>query len=246
MRAIFATPWSFFNRFSPKLSDMNSAPESCADTGVDSLDRVKAALLENPDWLADDADLHALAQAACGNVVDLEAAAIKRLERRARKIADAHRSLRAVARANLAVQSQIHACALSVMDAASARELDDLLAGPLPARLGLDYAAALIEGEVPPNLSAIRTVREGLTDETLGRTRTEMLGRVARGRPELFGEAGSGLRSQALVRIAPSGRTGLFVLGSRDPHAFGENQGTELVNFLARVIERRLGAWTQR
>ncbi len=213
------------------------------DTDGASLARVKAALLDHPEWLAEDGELHALARAACGNVVDLQGASVRRVERRARMIADTHRRLRAVARANLAVQAQIHACALSIMDAASARALDDLLDGPLPARLGLDRAAVLVEADTPPGLMAIRSAPAGLTDSEIGRTRGEALGRIARGKPDIYGDDAADLRSQALVRLDIAGRTGLLALGSRDPDVFSEHQGVELVHFLARVIERRLAAW---
>ena len=56
-------------------------------------------------------------------------------------------------------------------------------------------------------------------------------------------------RSQALIRIQVSEDTpaGLLAFGSRDPEMSHSGQGTELVCFLARVIERSIGhGWTCR
>jgi len=38
---------------------------------------------------------------------------------------------------------------------------------------------------------------------------------------------------------------GMLALGSRDPLLFQELQGTELVNFLARAVERSLRFWLE-
>ena len=61
----------------------------------------------------------------------------------------------------------------------------------------------------------------------------------------LFG-AGAGLvRSQALVRLNVS--TGappcLLALGSREPDMFHSGMRTELISFLARVLERCIRSW---
>ncbi len=223
---------------------MNTASHIDAATDEAELAAVKSALFSNPGWLADDPELNALARAACGNVIDLEAASIKRVEKRARLIADTHRKLRAVARANLVVQAQIHSCVLSVLDCATPRALDDLLDGSLAGRIGLDRAAVLLEGETPAGCLAIRHAPDGFVDGEIGKTRSEQLGRIVRGKTDIYGDDAADLRSQALLRLSVHGRTGLFALGARDPHAFTETQGTELVNFLARVIERRLTEWT--
>jgi hypothetical protein len=225
---------------------MNTAPQIQHDTDEAGFASVKSALLQNPEWLAEDSELNALARAACGNVVDLQAASIKRVERRARLIADTHRKLRAVAHANLAVQAQIHSCVLSVLSCRSARALDDLLDGALPGRIGLDRAAVLVEGEVPPGLMAIRRTPDGTVNAELGHTRNEALGRITHGAADIYGDEASDLRSQALLRLEIGGRQGLLALGSRDPHVFSETQGTELVSFLARVIERRLAEWVDK
>ena len=58
----------------------------------------------------------------------------------------------------------------------------------------------------------------------------------------VFGAAAGLVRSAALARIRPNGAipAGLFALGSRTEDAFHSGQGSELVQFLARVVENRL------
>jgi uncharacterized protein YigA (DUF484 family) len=61
----------------------------------------------------------------------------------------------------------------------------------------------------------------------------------------LFGERIGEIKSMALVRMAlwePS-RQGLLAFGSADPEGFTADMGTELVAFLARVVERTAERW---
>jgi len=65
------------------------------------------------------------------------------------------------------------------------------------------------------------------------------------GDPELFGPGAGLVRSQALIRLQISSETpeGLLAFGSREPDMFHQGQGTELVCFLARVVERCIRSW---
>ncbi|OYX68549.1 MAG: hypothetical protein B7Y81_16540 [Caulobacter sp. 32-67-35] len=61
----------------------------------------------------------------------------------------------------------------------------------------------------------------------------------------LFGDKLDHIRSMALVRMAlwePS-RQGILAFGSSDPEAFTPDMGSELVAFLARVVERTAERW---
>src|SRR5258708_2283139 len=61
----------------------------------------------------------------------------------------------------------------------------------------------------------------------------------------LFGERAEGIQWMAMVRMAiwePS-RQGLLAFGSTDAEGFTEDMGTELVAFLARVVERTAERW---
>ena len=63
--------------------------------------------------------------------------------------------------------------------------------------------------------------------------------------PEIFG-AGAGLvHSEALLRLDIGGKApdALLALGSRCDGAFDDGQGTELLGFLARVLEICFRGW---
>ena len=61
----------------------------------------------------------------------------------------------------------------------------------------------------------------------------------------LFGERKAEVRSMALVRMAvwEPARQGLLAFGSADPEGFTPDMGSELVAFLARVVERTAERW---
>jgi len=66
-----------------------------------------------------------------------------------------------------------------------------------------------------------------------------------RGARTIFGSAASLVRSDALLRlkISPAAPAGLLALGSRKENRFHPGQGTELLGFLARALERSIRAW---
>jgi uncharacterized protein YigA (DUF484 family) len=65
------------------------------------------------------------------------------------------------------------------------------------------------------------------------------------GDPRLYGPAARLVKSQALLRLTMPGETpdALLAFGSRDPLLFQDGQGTELIGFLADVVERLLRRW---
>jgi len=68
---------------------------------------------------------------------------------------------------------------------------------------------------------------------------------VASGDRQVFGPSAGLVRSQALIRLAPSKGSppGLLALGCRDGGKFHSGQGTELLQFLCRLLERLFRTW---
>ena len=63
--------------------------------------------------------------------------------------------------------------------------------------------------------------------------------------PAIFGSAASLIASQAIVRldISPDAPPALLAFGSRDRSRFHSGQATELLQFLARVLEKLIRVW---
>jgi uncharacterized protein YigA (DUF484 family) len=61
----------------------------------------------------------------------------------------------------------------------------------------------------------------------------------------IYGGGANLVQSQALLRVDISMDTppAILAFGSRDPKMFQPGQGTEMVSFMARVVERAFRSW---
>lgn len=215
---------------------------------------VCAYLRSHPDFLAKNADLvHHLTPPALDRgrgVVDLQAFMVDRLRGEVRLLKDQQRELIGTTRANLNSQNRIHAAVLFLLDAQSFEQLIETITTDLAVLLDLDVACLVVEsnGFDTPHVhtSGVRVIEAGAIADRLGRADV-VLNNDIQGDPEIYG-AGAGLvRSEALIRIQVSSETpeGMLAFGSREPDTFHNGQGTELVGFLARVIERVIRGWLE-
>ncbi len=161
---------------------------------------------------------------------------------------DQHREMKSTTRAKINNNNTINSAYLILLDARTFEQLIQTITTDLAVLLDLDVAALVVEvngGERPHvHTTGVRVVEAGTVDGWLGK-RGVMLYSDLYGDPAIFGGAAGLVRSQALIRIQVSEDTpaGLLAFGSRDPEMFHSGQGTELVCFLARVIERSIRAW---
>ena len=208
--------------------------------------QLRAILMEHPDIVREDAELfsHIVGGSSEGGVVDLAAAAREKLITELRQVKAINASIVETARANLAIQSQIHTAILALLEVDSLAALDSKMSSRLTGALGVDTCRVLIEGHAPlPDGTSILACAEGFVGEILGE-KVERLGLVDPDTAhEVYGQQGARMRSQAIVRLDFQGRDGLFALAARDPQLFQFGQGTELLNFLARAIERLVIQW---
>ncbi len=213
---------------------------------------VAAFLRDNPDFLSQRPDLVAhlvppLADRGNG-VVDLQHFMVRRLQNEVGRLQDQQRELVTTTRANVNNQNRVHAAVLFLLDATSFEHLIQTITTDLAVLLDLDVAALVVEAagpEIPHvNRSGVQVWETGAIGTLMGK-RDVVLRGGAQGLPEIYG-AGAGLvRSEALVklRISSEAPTGLLALGSREPDMFHPGQGTELLTFLARVVERCIRGW---
>ena len=209
-------------------------------------DEVRRFLSDNPGFLTGDTALMAelgLKPDAANNVVEFGPAALARVHEAHKRESSARKHIEATARANFAAQAQTHGAVVDLLDARNhadlARRVDEL------AQLRFGLAAGVVALEGPERTPAgWRTLVEGGIDAVVGHQRVALMGfqPTALG---LFGERAPQIRSMAMVRMAiwEPARQGLLAFGSADENGFTADMGTELVAFLARVVERTAERW---
>ena len=207
---------------------------------------VRRFLSDNPEFLTgDDGLLNELGlKVAAGNVVDFGPAALARVHAAHQREATQRIQIEETARANFSAQAQTHGAVVDLLDARNhsdlARRVDDLAC----ARFGL--AAGVIALETDDRVPAgWRMLVESQVDMILGGPQRLARMGFAPTALGLFGDRAEAIKSMAMVRMAmwePS-RQGLLAFGSADPEGFTEDMGTELVAFLARVVERTAERW---
>ena len=215
-------------------------------SGQLDIEMIREFLMRNPDFVREDAELFARVteSPSAEGVIDIGNAAREKLVGELRQYKALNEGIVETARANLAIQSQIHAAVLGLLEVDSLAGLDRKISSRLTGALGVDVCRVLIEGHAPlKSAESILGASEGMVAGVMGE-RVELLGAVDAERAhEIYGQQGARMRSQAIVRLDFHGHDGLFALAARDPHLFQFGQGTELLNFLARVTERLIVQW---
>jgi len=206
---------------------------------------VRRFLSDNPDFLREDDGLlgELGLKVAAGNVVDFGPAVMARVHAAHQREATQRQQVEETARANFSAQAQTHGAVVDLLDSRNhsdlARRVDELAQN----RFGLAAGVIALEADQPP--AGWRMLVEGQVDMILGgQQRLARMG-FAPTALGLFGDRGEAIKSMAMVRMAlwePS-RQALLAFGSTDELGFTEDMGTELVAFLARVVERTAERW---
>jgi uncharacterized protein YigA (DUF484 family) len=218
---------------------------------------IAAWLRANPDFFRRHPDLmvgltppardFAEAQEGGGEIVDLQHVMLTRLQAEVGRRDRACNELIDAGRSNLQSQARIHDAVLALLGARSLDHLIERIATDLPAILDIDASALCLEnGEVPRTTpDGIRVLPANTIDTLLGGDKAVRLRANVSGDIRLFGESAGLVRSDTLLRlkIREGMPHALLVLGSRDPGRFNPKQGTELLVFLAHVMEYVIRAW---
>ena len=215
-------------------------------------EQVAAYLRAHPDFLAQRTDLiedlMPPSRHRGGSVVDFQHFMLERLRADNGRLREQRQELVNIARNNLNHQGRVHAAVLSLLEAQTFEQLIQVITVDLSVLLDVDVTMLIVESngtDVPHvHKSGVRVVEPGSVDSWIGSKET-LLRNNTQGDPEIYGAAAGLVRSEALLRLRISSETpvGLLAFGSRDPGALNEGQGTELISFLARTIERCIQAW---
>jgi uncharacterized protein YigA (DUF484 family) len=206
---------------------------------------VRRFLSDNPDFLREDDGLlgELGLKVAAGNVVDFGPAVMARVHAAHQREATQRQQVEETARANFSAQAQTHGAVVDLLDSRNhsdlARRVDELAQN----RFGLAAGVIALEADQPP--AGWRMLVEGQVDMILGSPQRLARMGFAPTALGLFGDRAEAIKSMAMVRMAlwePS-RQALLAFGSSDELGFTEDMGTELVAFLARVVERTAERW---
>ncbi|MGR3723176.1 DUF484 family protein [Abyssibius alkaniclasticus] len=220
-------------------------------------DTLKAAILEHPEAVLADADvLRALIGAqdkADRNVVDLRARFLAELEGQLGSLENTHRTVVAAAYENLSGTNQVQRAVLTLLEPDSFAGLLDALQRDLPPILGIDVVRLCLESgaqdvDLPhPVITPMKpgTIRVAATGSPTTPQRAVVLRAAGPHTARLFTGAAGRVKSEALLALdLGAGRLpALLALGAKDPAHFSPDQGGDLLNFLARALERVLRRW---
>lgn len=181
-------------------------------------------------------------------IADFHYYMVKRLRADRDSVMKSAREIVETTRANMSNQARINMAVLMLLEARGFDEFIRTLTMDIAPILDIDIISLIIEteGNVIPHidLAGVRAVGTGTVD-LFTKERPVVLESGVRGYEELYGGGAGLVKSQALLRLGfvPGGPPALIAFGSRNPDMFREGQGTELVIFLGRVVERCFRLW---
>ena len=182
-------------------------------------------------------------------IVDLQQFMVERLRREIGRLRTEQDDLLANSRDNLSTQARIHKAVLALLAADSFERLIETVTTDLALLLDVDVVMLCVEKAQSsindPGVEGVQMLPPGGVDLLMGRGQEVLLRDDVPGDPEIFGSAAGLVRSDALLRLNVSRKTpaGLIAFGTRHPGYFNPGQATELLGFLARVLEHSIRTW---
>ncbi|HPD82579.1 MAG: DUF484 family protein [Alphaproteobacteria bacterium] len=182
------------------------------------------------------------------NVSDFQSFMIKRLKDDKEKVLVTTQNIVENARSNMNNQQRIHKVILRLLEARNFEEFIHIITMDLSTMLDTDISVLVVESngnDIPHVMtSGIRVLPAGTIDKWMQGSRVLLQSGIS-GIEPIYGGGATLVQSQALLRVDISMETppAILAFGSRDPNMFHEGQATDLVDFLARVVERAFRNW---
>jgi uncharacterized protein YigA (DUF484 family) len=195
---------------------------------------------ENPDTLK---SIEVPSRWSGDGVVDMQKFMLEQLRGEIDNLRDCTQDVIETSRTNMSVQTRTHTAVLALLSASNFNQLISVISEDFPLLLDIHVAKIGFEPANSPETEiqsdAVTRYLPGDVDQLTGPDQDVVLMQNVNDDGSLFGEEAVLIHSAALARLRPGLRTptGLLALGAKGS-AFYPGQGTELIGFLARVLER--------
>ena len=223
-----------------------------ADAAI-SVARVIEFLRQNPNFLCENQDLLDVlitpGRNSGNGVTDLHQFRAEKLRRELAELTEARDALVVTGRSNLSSQARVHKAVLALLKARNFEHFIETLTTDLAVILDLDVVIVGVEqledGSMPPPVASVVALKPNMVDSLIGPGQSIVLKDNVTGDPEIFGPGAGLVRSEALIRLSfgRAAPTALLAFGARDAAHFEPGQGTELLRFMARVVETSIRGW---
>jgi uncharacterized protein YigA (DUF484 family) len=195
---------------------------------------------ENPDTLK---SMEVPSRWSGDGVVDMQKFMLEQLRGEIDNLRDCTQDVIETSRTNMSIQTRTHTAVLALLFASNFNQLISVVSEDFPLLLDIHVAKIGFEPANSPETEiqsdAVTRYLPGDVDQLTGPDQDVVLMQNVNDDGSLFGEEAVLIHSAALARLRPGLRTptGLLALGAKGS-AFYPGQGTELIGFLARVLER--------
>lgn len=217
-------------------------------------------LYKNPQFLHDNPELfESMAPPETvhgGNVVDLQHFMLGKLQSGLQSAKSRYDELVLASRDNMSTLIQVHQSVLSIIRASELEQILEVITVDLPAVFNVDAVRIGIESKAAEFYetrfsehqdSGISFLETGLIDQMIGKEKSvlivaDMEKQFIYGFETLFSEFFGIVESAVILRmhLSSSSRDAVIAFGVRIKNHFYKGQGTEMLSFLAQVIEHQL------
>ncbi|HOO81922.1 MAG TPA: DUF484 family protein [Alphaproteobacteria bacterium] len=232
---------------------MTNALTDPAEKPMITKDDLVAFLKDNPNFLSKNPDVVELLlppkkRPVRGQPADFQSYMIERLKTDKDEALQTTREIVESSRANMNNQQRIHAAILRLLEAQNFHNFIHAITMDLADLLDVDIAVLVVEadGKSVPHIqtTGITVLPEGTVDQWMGDKPVLLQDNIS-GIEAIYGGGAALVKSQILLRVDISMDTppAILAFGSRNPDMFNEDQATDQILFLARVIERTFRMW---
>ncbi len=175
-------------------------------------------------------------------VVDMQRFILDRTKADLLKLKRREKHLLATMEDNVAGQKKVHNAVIAIIAETDIHGINNVIRTKLPQLLDIETAVLCIEEPSALALAGANPIGTGGILNLFGKQSRILLQSQTPGEPIIFGDASDRVKSVAFLKLIP-GRNSpamLLALGSGRDDGFSMSQGTDLILFLAHVIEERL------